>query len=108
MIRNKKTTRALILFALLLAAAVFAVLALLPPRPRDATPLWLALLGGVALGLVAATSLRPSTRALEVAGASLWGNDRVTDVTDWLAEFSSNWWFLLVIFVVAVLDSVFT
>jgi len=31
----------------------------------------------------------------------------ITDVTDWLAEFSSNWWFLLVIFVVAVLDSVF-
>jgi len=30
-----------------------------------------------------------------------------TDVTDWLAEFSSNWWFLLIIFVVALLDSVF-
>jgi len=29
-----------------------------------------------------------------------------TDVTDWLAEFSSNWWFLLIIFAVALLDSV--
>ena len=31
----------------------------------------------------------------------------VTDVTDWLDEFSSNWWFLLIIFSVALLDSVF-
>lgn len=31
----------------------------------------------------------------------------ITDVTDWLAEFSSNWWFLLIIFTMAVLDSVF-
>ena len=30
----------------------------------------------------------------------------VTDVTDWLDEFSSNWWFLLIIFSVALLDSV--
>lgn len=30
----------------------------------------------------------------------------VTDFTDWLDEFSSNWWFLLVIFVIALLDSV--
>ncbi|TFH20079.1 MAG: DedA family protein [Acidimicrobiales bacterium] len=30
----------------------------------------------------------------------------VTDLTDWLDEFSSNWWFLLVIFAVALLDSV--
>lgn len=30
----------------------------------------------------------------------------ITDVTDWLAEFSSNWWFLLIIFSVALLDSV--
>ncbi len=30
----------------------------------------------------------------------------VTDVTDWLDEFSSNWWFLLIIFAVALLDSV--
>ncbi len=30
----------------------------------------------------------------------------ITDVTDWLDEFSSNWWFLLVIFAVALLDSV--
>ena len=31
----------------------------------------------------------------------------VTDVADWLDEFSSNWWFLLIIFSVALLDSVF-
>ena len=31
----------------------------------------------------------------------------VTDVTEWLDEFSSNWWFLLIIFSVALLDSVF-
>ena len=31
-----------------------------------------------------------------------------TDVTDWLAEFSSNWWFLLIIFAVALIDSVLT
>ena len=30
----------------------------------------------------------------------------VTDATDWLADFSANWWFLLVIFVIAYLDSV--
>lgn len=30
----------------------------------------------------------------------------ITDLTDWLDEFSSNWWFLLVIFAVALLDSV--
>jgi membrane-associated protein len=30
----------------------------------------------------------------------------ITDVTDWLDEFSSNWWFLLIIFSVALLDSV--
>lgn len=30
----------------------------------------------------------------------------ITDVTDWLDEFSSNWWFLLIIFGVALLDSV--
>ncbi len=29
-----------------------------------------------------------------------------TDLTDWLADFSSNWWFLLIIFGVAYLDSV--
>jgi membrane protein DedA with SNARE-associated domain len=29
-----------------------------------------------------------------------------TDLTDWLAEFSSHWWFLLIIFAVAYLDSV--
>ena len=30
----------------------------------------------------------------------------VTDLTDWLDEFSANWWFLLIIFAVALLDSV--
>jgi membrane-associated protein len=30
----------------------------------------------------------------------------VTELTDWLAEFSSHWWFLLIIFAVAYLDSV--
>ena len=30
----------------------------------------------------------------------------ITDLTDRLDEFSANWWFLLVIFVVALLDSV--
>lgn len=30
----------------------------------------------------------------------------ITDLTDWLDEFSSNWWFLLIIFAVALLDSV--
>ena len=29
-----------------------------------------------------------------------------TDLTDWLADFSSHWWFLLIIFAVAYLDSV--
>jgi membrane-associated protein len=30
----------------------------------------------------------------------------ISDVTDWLDEFSANWWFLLIIFAVAFLDSV--
>jgi membrane-associated protein len=30
----------------------------------------------------------------------------VADVTEWLEEFSSNWWFLLIIFSMALLDSV--
>jgi len=30
----------------------------------------------------------------------------ITDVTEWLDEFSANWWFLLIIFSVALLDSV--
>ena len=30
----------------------------------------------------------------------------ITDVTDWLDDISANWWFLLVIFVIALLDSV--
>ena len=36
-----------------------------------------------ALGLVSATSLRPSMRTLDVGGVSLHGNDRVDDVADW-------------------------
>jgi poly-gamma-glutamate capsule biosynthesis protein CapA/YwtB (metallophosphatase superfamily) len=36
-----------------------------------------------ALGFVAATSLQPSMRALDVNGASLHGIGRVTDVADW-------------------------
>ena len=31
----------------------------------------------------------------------------ITDVTEWIDEFSANWWFLLIIFAVALLDSVF-
>jgi membrane protein DedA with SNARE-associated domain len=30
----------------------------------------------------------------------------ITDVTEWLDDFSANWWFLLIIFSVALLDSV--
>ncbi len=30
----------------------------------------------------------------------------ITDATDWLSDFSSNWWFLGIIFVIAYLDSV--
>lgn len=30
----------------------------------------------------------------------------ITDVTDWLGDVASNWWFLLVIFAIAFLDSV--
>ena len=30
----------------------------------------------------------------------------ITDLTDWLDEIAANWWFLLVIFVIAFLDSV--
>ncbi len=33
-------------------------------------------------------------------------SDYFTEVTDWLADFSANWWFVLIIFVVAFLDSV--
>ena len=32
--------------------------------------------------------------------------DWITEATDWLADFSANWWFVLIIFVVAFLDSV--
>lgn len=31
----------------------------------------------------------------------------ITDFTEWIDEFSSNWWFVLIIFSVAFLDSVF-
>ncbi len=31
----------------------------------------------------------------------------ITDVTEWLDEFSSSWWFILIVFSVALLDSVF-
>jgi membrane protein DedA with SNARE-associated domain len=30
----------------------------------------------------------------------------ITEASDWLGEFSANWWFLIIIFVVAFLDSV--
>jgi len=30
----------------------------------------------------------------------------VSDLTEWLEDFSANWWFVLVIFVVALLDSI--
>jgi membrane protein DedA with SNARE-associated domain len=33
-------------------------------------------------------------------------SDLFTEITDWLADFSANWWFLLIIFAVALLDSV--
>ena len=32
--------------------------------------------------------------------------DAFTEVTNWLADFSANWWFLLIIFAIAFLDSV--
>jgi membrane-associated protein len=32
--------------------------------------------------------------------------NQFTDLTNWLADFSANWWFLLIIFAVAYLDSV--
>ena len=31
----------------------------------------------------------------------------ITDVTEWIDEFSANWWFVLIVFSVALLDSVF-
>ncbi len=30
----------------------------------------------------------------------------ITDITDWIDEISANWWFLLIVFAVALLDSV--
>lgn len=35
---------------------------------------------------------------------SVWGT--IEEVTEWLNDFSANWWFLLVIFVIAYFDSV--
>ena len=29
--------------------------------------------------------------------------DWITEATDWLADFSANWWFVLIIFVAALL-----
>jgi membrane-associated protein len=41
-----------------------------------------------------------------IAGAFSWFGDTVTEVTDWIADVSDNWWFVFVIFTVAMLDSV--
>jgi membrane protein DedA with SNARE-associated domain len=41
-----------------------------------------------------------------IAGAFSWFGDRFTEVSDWIAEVSDNWWFVFVIFTVALLDSV--
>ncbi len=41
-----------------------------------------------------------------IAGAFSWFGDLFTGVTDWIAEVSDNWWFVFVIFTVALLDSV--
>ena len=38
-------------------------------------------------------------------GAPLIANI-VTDISNWLGDFSANWWFLIIIFVVAFLDSI--
>lgn len=35
-----------------------------------------------------------------------WISGAITDLTDWIEDVSANWWFLLVIFAVALLDSV--
>ncbi|MDJ0770049.1 MAG: DedA family protein [Ilumatobacter sp.] len=37
--------------------------------------------------------------------AAVLGNI-ITDTTDWLADFSANWWFLVIIFAVSYFDSV--
>jgi membrane-associated protein len=44
--------------------------------------------------------------AMQFAGAFSWIGDRFTDVTDWITDVSDNWWFVIVIFSVALLDSV--
>lgn len=41
-----------------------------------------------------------------VASVFSWFGDRVTDLTDWLDDVSGKWWFLIVILVIALLDSV--
>jgi membrane protein DedA with SNARE-associated domain len=43
---------------------------------------------------------------LVIAGAFSWIGDRFADVNDWITDVSGNWWFILVIFSVALLDSV--
>ena len=30
----------------------------------------------------------------------------ITDLTDWIDDISSNWWFLIIVFAIALLDSV--
>ncbi len=37
--------------------------------------------------------------------SAVWGF--ISDMTEWLKDFSGGWWFLLVIYVIATLDSVF-
>jgi membrane protein DedA with SNARE-associated domain len=44
--------------------------------------------------------------AMQFAGAFSWIGDRFTDVTDWITDVSDNWWFVIVIFSVALLDSI--
>ena len=51
-------------------------------RPLDADRVTRAVSNG-ALGLVAATSLGPSLRALDIDGRSLHGNERISDASDW-------------------------
>lgn len=41
------------------------------------------------------------------AGALSWIGDVFDEVSEWIDDVSSNWWFVLVIFAVAFLDSVF-
>jgi poly-gamma-glutamate capsule biosynthesis protein CapA/YwtB (metallophosphatase superfamily) len=50
--------------------------------PVDAAAVIAAVKAG-AMGILRATDLHPSVRALAVDGVSLFGNDRVTDLADW-------------------------